>query len=225
MFWVSMSVNEREILDSLAQAVLEYDKDKAVKLAKRALEAGINPIKALEQGLAKGIREVGEKFHRMEVFLPHLVMATEAMQAASNVLTAALPKEEAEKAIAGTVVLGTVKGDIHDIGKSLVATMLSAAGFKVIDLGVDVPIFEFLKKAKEANADIIALSALMTTTIGEQRDLIEELKRRGVRKKFKVLVGGGAVSKEWAEEVGADGYGGDMREAVEVAKKLVGTKK
>ena len=214
-------MGEQEILKSLAEAVEEYDKDKAVEMAKKALKDGTDPIKALEQGLGKGIREVGEKFQRMEVFLPHLVMAAEAMQAASNVLTAGLSKEKAEEAVAGVVVLGTVKGDIHDIGKSLVATMLAAAGFKVIDVGVDVPIFEMIRKAEDAGADIIAMSALMTTTVAEQRDLVEELKRRGVRNKFKVLVGGGAVNKEWADEIGADGYGRDMKEAVDVAKLLV----
>lgn len=209
------------MFESLAKAVLEYDRDKAVELAKKALDLGLNPIEALEMGLAKGIREVGEKFSRMEVFLPHVVMAAEAMQAAANVLLENLPKEEAEKLSAGTVVIGTVKGDIHDIGKSLVKTMLSAAGFKVIDLGVDVPIFEFIRKAKEAKADIIAMSALMTTTIAEQCDLIEELKRRGEREKFKILVGGGAVSEEWAQKIGADGFGSDMKKAVEVAEKLM----
>lgn len=214
-------MGEQETLNSLAKAVEEYDKDKAMELAKKALKEGIDPIKALEEGLGKGIREVGEKFQRMEVYLPHLVMAAEAMQAASNVLTAGLSKEEAEEAVAGVVVLGTVKGDIHDIGKSLVATMLAAAGFKVIDVGVDVPIFEMIRKAQDAGADIIAMSALMTTTVAEQRDLIEELKRRGVRNKFKVLIGGGAVNKEFADEIGADGYGRDMKEAVDVAKLLV----
>jgi corrinoid protein of di/trimethylamine methyltransferase len=214
-------MGEKEILETLAQAVVAYDKDKAIGAAKDALKEGIDPIKALEEGLGKGIREVGEKFHRMEVFLPHLVMAAEAMQAASEVLTSALPKEQAERAVAGVVVLGTVKGDIHDIGKSLVATMLSAAGFKVIDVGVDVPVFDMIKKAEDANADIIAMSALMTTTVAEQKDMIEELKRRGKRQKFKVMVGGGATSKEWADEIGADGYGRDMKEAVETAKKLV----
>jgi len=214
-------MNEHEILESLAKAVEEYDKDKAVEMAKKALKDGIDPIKALEQGMGKGIREVSEKFQRMEVFLPNLVMAAEAMQAASNVLTSGLSKEKAEEAVAGVVVLGTVKGDIHDIGKSLVATMLSAAGFKVIDIGVDVPIFEMIRKAGDAGADIIAMSALMTTTVAEQRDLVEELKRRGVRNKFKVLVGGGAVNKEFADEIGADGYGRDMKDAVDVAKRLM----
>ncbi len=214
-------MSEQEILNSLAKAVEEYDKDKAMEMAKKALKEGIDPIRALEHGLGKGIREVGEKFQRMEVYLPNLVMAAEAMQAASNVLTSGLSKEEAEKAVAGVVILGTVKGDIHDIGKSLVSTMLSAAGFKVIDVGVDVPVFEMIRKAEDAGADIIAMSALMTTTVAEQHDLIQELKRRGLREKFKVLVGGGAVSKEYAGEIGADGYGRDMKEAVDVAKLLV----
>jgi corrinoid protein of di/trimethylamine methyltransferase len=210
-----------QILESLAKAVLEYDKERAVEGAKKALELGLNPIEALEKGLARGIREVGEKFARMEIFLPHVVMAAEAMQAAANVLLETLPKEEADKLSAGTIVIGTVKGDIHDIGKSLVKTMLSAAGFRVVDLGVDVPIFEFIRKAKESKADIIAMSALMTTTIAEQRDLIEELKRRGEREKFKVLVGGGAVTEDWAREIGADGYGSDMKKAVEEAERLI----
>ncbi len=214
-------MNEQEIINNLAQSVLEYDKEKAAKVAKEAIKIGMNPVDAIEKGLGNGIRVVGEKFNLNEVYLPHVVMAAEAMQAASDVLLATLSKEEAEKISLGTIVLGTVKGDIHDIGKSLVSTMLSAAGFKVIDIGVDVPIFDFIRRAMEANADVIAMSALMTTTIAEQRDLIEELKRKGGREKFKVLVGGGAVNKEWANEIGANAYGCDMKDAVEVAKRLV----
>ncbi len=217
-----LKLSEKEILSSLSEAILEYDKEKAVNFAKKVIEVGIDPAKALEVGLGNGMREVGNKFNRDEIFLPHVVMAAEAMQAASALLLAVMSKEDAGKVGLGTVVIGTVKGDIHDIGKTLVSTMLSAAGFKVIDLGVDVSTFDFLRGAKEAGAKIIAVSALMTTTILEQRDLIEELKRKGDREKFSILVGGGAVSKAWADEIGADGFGKNMKEAVEVAKKLLG---
>ncbi len=216
-------MDKDEILNSLKKAVLDYDKETAAKLAKQALQMGINPVEALEKGLAPGIKEIGDKFERMEVFLPHVVMAVEAMQAASDLLLASMSKEDVEKASLGTVVIGTVKGDIHDIGKTLVSTMLAAAGFKVIDLGVDVPATDFIKRGKETGADIVALSALMTTTILEQRDVID-LKRKDPSAKFKIIVGGGAVGMKWAKEIRADGYGDSMLQAVTVAKNLAGAR-
>lgn len=214
-------MSKEEILDDLRSSVIEYDADKAVKSARRALDEGIEPIKALEDGLGKGIREMGEKFDNMEVYLPELKMAADAMEKASEILTAELTEEEAESLSKGKVLIGTVKGDIHDIGKNLVATMLSANGFKVIDAGVDVPIPEFLNKAESERVDIIALSSLMTTSMDEQRDLIMELQRRGIRGKYKVLIGGGPIHREWADEIGADGYGEDMKKAVTAAKELL----
>jgi corrinoid protein of di/trimethylamine methyltransferase len=209
------------ILRELEQAVENCDVEAAKEAAKKALEAGIDPMVAIEEGAAKGVRKVGEKFHKGEVFLPHLVLAGDAMTEVVKILEKAIPKEKAMMSKRGRVVIGTVKGDIHDIGKNIVAAYLTAAGFEVHDLGKDVHEDRFIDKALEVNADVIAASALMTITMPAQRELIEELKRRGLREKFKVVVGGGCVYPEWAKEIGADGYGKDATEAVEVIKKLI----
>jgi len=209
-------------IERLRQAVLNYDEEAAKESAEEALKAGVDPVEAIERGLAAGIREVGEKFHRGEVFLPHVVLAADAMTAATGVLEPAIPKDRGFKRV--TIVLGTVEGDIHDIGKNVVAMMMKAAGFNVQDLGKDVKIDVFIEKAKEVNADIIGVSSLMTTTMPYQRELIRELERLGLRERFKVMVGGGPVTREWAENIGADGYGRDAKEAVESAKQLLGIK-
>lgn len=216
-----MNETKKDLLNELAISVIEYDDKKAKETARKSLELGIDPIRALEEGLGRGIREMGEKFDRMEICLPELEMAAETIRVASEILTAELSEEETEQLSKGKIVIGTVKGDIHDIGKNLVATMLSANGFTVVDLGVDLSIPEFISRAKSEDADIIALSSLMTTSIDEQKDLIQELTRQGIRDKFKVIVGGGPVQKEWADEIGADGYGKDMKMAVIDAKKIM----
>ncbi|MEM3385747.1 MAG: corrinoid protein [Nitrososphaeria archaeon] len=214
-------MQKENILKELENAVENCDVEAAKEIAKKVLEAGIDPIEAIEEGAAKGVRKVGEKFHRGEVFLPHLVLAGDAMTEVVKILEKAIPKEKAAMSKRGIIVIGTVKGDIHDIGKNIVAAYLTAAGFEVHDLGKDVPEDRFIDKALEVNADIIAASALMTITMPAQKELIDELKRRNLREKFKVIVGGGCVFPEWAKEIGADGYGKDAIEAVEIAKKLV----
>lgn len=221
-------VLEEEIVESilrdLEQAVENYDVEAAREAAKRALEAGVDPILAIEEGAAKGVRKVGEKFQRGEVFLPHLVMAGDAMTEALGILEKAIPKEKAKLAKRGTVVIGTVEGDIHDIGKNIVAALLIAAGFEVHDMGKDVSPERFIEKALEVEADVIAASALMTITMPAQRELVEEVKRRGLSGRPKVVIGGGSVYPEWAKEIGADGYGKDAVEAVEVIRRLVESK-
>ncbi len=212
------------VLKDLEQAVENCDVEAAKEAAKKALEAGVDPIIAIEEGAAKGVRKVGEKFHKGEVFLPHLVMAGDAMTEVIKILEKAIPKEKAKLAKHGTIVIGTVAGDIHDIGKNIVAALLTAAGFEVHDIGKDVPAERFIEKASEVDADVIAASALMTITMPAQRELIEELKRRGLREKYKVAVGGGSVYPEWAKEIGADGYGKDAVEAVEVITRLIESK-
>lgn len=209
------------LLKELEKAVLNYDAEKAKEAAKKVIELKINPLKAIEDGLAKGIRIVGEKFHKNEIYLPHLVMAADAMIEAIKVLESVMSKEQIKSARKGVIVLGTVKGDIHDIGKNIVGSMLRASGFEVHDIGKDVPIEKFVEKALEVNANIIGASALMTITMPAQKELIEELERRGLRSRFKVMVGGGCISKEWAKEIGADGFGRDAEEAVKVAEELV----
>jgi corrinoid protein of di/trimethylamine methyltransferase len=215
------NVNEDEILKQLSDAVQNYDEEAAAKAAKTAVDAKINPVKAIEEGLAVGLRTIGDKFETGELWLPHLVMGAEAMEAAIKVLEAHMPKEDLERTIRGTVVIGTVEGDIHDLGLRIVASMLRANGFKVYELGCNTPSLVFIDKAKEVNADIIAASSLMTTTMPFMKDLIEALEHAGLRDKYKVLVGGGPVSKEWATAIGADGYGKDAADAVKVAKELV----
>jgi corrinoid protein of di/trimethylamine methyltransferase len=212
---------ENMLLKELEKAVLNYDAEKAKEAAKKVIELKINPLKAIEDGLAKGIRIVGEKFHKNEIYLPHLVMAADAMIEAIKVLESVMSKEQIKSARKGVIVLGTVKGDIHDIGKNIVGSMLRASGFEVHDIGKDVPIEKFVEKALEVNANIIGASALMTITMPAQKELIEELERRGLRSRFKVMVGGGCISKEWAKEIGADGFGRDAEEAVKVAEELV----
>ncbi|MGQ9531018.1 MAG: corrinoid protein [Candidatus Bathycorpusculaceae bacterium] len=213
------------VIEKLRLAILEYNSEDAVSAAKEVIKIGVDPLKAIEEGLAQGIREVGEKFANGEAFLPELIMAAEAMKKALEVLEPELKKEKKERKTLGKVLLGTVAGDIHSIGKTIVGAMLSANGFEVYDIGEDVPAEKFVEKVKELNPDILGLSALLTTTLPEQKAIIEALKREGLRDKVKVVVGGAPTSKEWAEEIGADGYGANATEAVEVVKRLLGHSK
>jgi len=213
------------ILKELAEAVMTYDQEAAKRAAQEALDASIPPIEAVDRGLRLGINEVGERFGRDEVYLPHLLMAADALKAGVEVLQQGIPKEDLEKMQLGRVVIGTVKDDIHDLGKNIVAAMLSASGFEVIDLGKDVSPEAFVNKAKDVNADIIAISSLMTTTMPYQREVVEELKYQGVRERFLVVVGGGPVTAEWAKSIGADGFSENASEAVEAVKKLIAKKR
>ncbi len=212
---------EKKILSGLREAITSFDVEATKKAAEEAVKAGIDPTEAVEKALAPGLREVGEKFHRYEVFLPHLVLAGDAMAEAMKVFEPIMTKEQADKLRKGTVVLGTVEGDLHDIGKNVVAMVLKSNGFEVHDIGKDIKTSEFIEKAQNVNADIIGASSLMTTTMPYQRELVEELERLGLRGKFKVVVGGGPVTQEWAKEIGADGWGKDASEAAEVIKKLL----
>ena len=213
-------MSEAEIIEGLKKAVLNYDVEAAAELAKKAVDAGIDPVKAIEEGLAAGIREVGEKFGRKEIFLPELIMAAETMNSGLKVLEPEIKKRKAERKSMGKVLIGTVAGDIHDIGKTIVAAMLTANGFEVIDLGVDVPTETFVEKVKEHQPQILALSALLTTSMPMQKEVIEALEKAGLRDKVKVMIGGAPTSREWAKEIGAEGYGANAAEAVEIAKKL-----
>mgnify|MGYP005845791459 CR=1 FL=1 len=212
----------QELFEAMAQSVINGEDDEAVKLAHQAVEQGVDPLAAINQGFVVGLDEVGQQFGCGEMFLPDLVLAAEAMKAAMNVLEPELTRRGAARQMLGTVVIGTVEGDIHDIGKTLVATMLSASGFKVYDLGVDVSIRRFIDKAAEVDANLIGLSALLTTTMVKQKSLIESLEEAGLRSKVKVMVGGAPVTRSWAEEIGADGYSEDAIGAVGVARQLVG---
>jgi corrinoid protein of di/trimethylamine methyltransferase len=212
---------EEEILRRLSDAVIDFDADAAADAARAAVEADIDLVKAVEQGLAIGLREVGDRFERGELWLPHLMLGADAMEAAMKVLEKHIPAELLEATSSGTVVIGTVEGDLHDLGLRIVASMLRANGFKVYDLGCETRSLAFIEKAKEVDADIIAASSLMTTTMPFMKDLIEALEASGLRDRFRVLVGGGPVTEEWAMMIGADGYGRDAAEAVRVARDIV----
>jgi corrinoid protein of di/trimethylamine methyltransferase len=178
-------------------------------------------LDAINNGFVAGVNYVGDQFSRGMMFLPELVMAGEAMKAAVAVLEPELAKRGTQRKMLGKVVLCTVEGDIHEIGKTLVGTMLSATGFQVFDLGVDVPIMKVVEKAREVNADIVAMSALLTTTMVHQKDVIEALEDVGMRSKVKVMVGGAPVTQEWVKQIGADGYSEDAIGAARVAKQLL----
>jgi corrinoid protein of di/trimethylamine methyltransferase len=214
-------MSEESILKKLADSILSFEEEVAKSAAQEALDAGVDPLKALEKGLKVGIDIVGDKFSRDELFLPHLIMAADALNAAVSVLKKNIPLEAIDKMRVGTIVIATVKDDIHDVGKNIVSALLSASGFEVHDLGKDVNVALIVDKAVAVNADIIMASALMTTTMRRQRGIIEELEFKGIRGQFLVMVGGGPTTQEWAIEIGADGYGKNAAEAIAVAKKLM----
>ncbi len=210
-----------QIYSAMAQSVIDGESEEAEKLALQAIELGINPLDAINKGFVVGVDHVGNLFGSGDAFLPELVMAGETMKAAVNALEPEMSKQGAEREVLGIIVLGTVEGDIHDIGKTLVGTMLSVAGFKVFDLGVDVPITTLVEKARTEKADILGVSALLTTTMVRQRDVVQALNDTGLRSAIKVMVGGAPVTSDWAEEIGADGYSEDAIGAVAVAKELL----
>jgi len=210
------------LFELMKQAVIEGDPEAAAELSRRAVREGMNPLEAIHRGFVPGLNLVGEQFEQGEMFLPDLVLAGEAMKAATAVLEPEIRRAGASRETRGTVLLGTVQGDIHEIGKTLVGTMLSATGFEVIDLGVDVSSDHFAIKAKEVCADLVGVSALLTTTMAGQKDVVEALARHGLRPRVKVMVGGAPVTESWAREIGADGYGKDALAAVALAKSLLG---
>jgi trimethylamine corrinoid protein len=211
-----------ELFQKMAQCIIDGDSDASVALAKEAIVKGIDPLDAITKGFVIGVNQVGEAFSCGDAFLPELVMAGEAMKAAVLTLEPEMEKRGSERQMLGKVVLATVEGDIHEIGKSLVGTMLSASGFQVYDLGVDVETAKIIAKTKEVNANIVAMSALLTTTMVKQREVIEALEKAGIRSRVKVMVGGAPVTRDWVQKIGADGYSEDAIGAVNVAKTLMG---
>ena len=211
-------MSDEKILKDLQNAILGYDSTAAVRAAKAAIAAKMDPLVAIEKGFVPSIEEIGEKFEKMEVYLPELMLAADAMRAGLALLLPLVPK--GSKGAKATVIMGTVQGDVHEIGKNIVSSMLMAGGFNVVDLGVDVKTIAFVEEAKKAGAKIIGASALMSSTIGSQKDIVDYLVSSGDRKKHAVLVGGGPTTKEWAKEIGADGCGMTAVEAVKLATKF-----
>ena len=213
-----------DILKQLGEAVLNFDDELAKSLSQRAVEEGVDPVVALEEGLARALRDVGDRFARGDAFITELIAAAQAMEAGAVVLNDEIARRGASRRAIGRFLIGTVEGDIHSIGKNIVATMLSAAGFEVIDIGVDVTTETFVEKVGDLKPDILGLSALMTTTMTKQRDVIEALRAADLREDVKVIVGGAPVTEDWVEEIGADACGLDAGSAVQTALGLMEVK-
>ncbi len=212
----------QDLFKSMAQAVIDGEPEAAEALAQQALAEKVDPLEAINQGYTAGMNYLGKQFAAGEAYLPDLLGGAEAMKAALAILEPELTKRGEVRETRGRVVIGTVFGDIHEIGKTLVAMMLTANGFEVFDLGVNVKPEAFVKKIGEVNANVLCLSALLTTTMVGQRQVIESLKQAGVRDRVKVLVGGAPVTAKWAKDIGADGYAESAQGAVTTALKLVG---
>lgn len=210
-----------ETLTQLQQSIIAGEPEQAQELAALALESGIAPLMAIEEALTPGMEIVGERYECGEYFIPDLMMAAEAMRRAMAVFEPALVSRDEQRQVLGVVVIGTVKGDIHEIGKSLVGTMLSAAGFQVHDLGVDVPAGQFVERVRATGANVVGLSALLTTTMRNQGAVIEALEEAGLRQRVKVIIGGAPASPDWAQTIGADAYAENANEAVGVVKQLL----
>jgi len=207
-----------EVFEGLKQAVIEGDEEAAKKWAEEAVKRGIDAYEAIAQGCLEGMNVVGEKYARREYFIPEVVLAAQAMTSAVDVLR---PHVKVEKGATGVVVIGTVQGDVHDIGKNVVKIMLEAAGFKVVDLGRDVFLKSFVENAKKHGAQIVAMSALMSTTMPGMGKVVQMLKEEGIRDSVKVMIGGAPTSEEFAKRIEADAWGKDAMTAVELAKKFV----
>jgi len=218
-------VDHTELFEKMAQSVIAGEAEDSAALARQALELGIKPLDAIDEGFVKGIRVVGDRFGAGELFLPELVMSAEAMKAALAILEPELAKGNSVRESQGAVLACTVQGDIHDIGKRIVCTMLSANGFTVVDLGVNVKIDRFVQEIKTRKPDIVAMSALLTTTAPNQGKVIKLLQKEGIRDQYIVMVGGAPTSLGWSKEIGADGYGENATEAVRVAKELMAKKR
>jgi len=208
-----------EMFRKLAQAVIDGEADDAEALAKQALDQGLDPLACITNGLTKGIQEVGELFASGEYYLPELIISADTMKVAMDILEAALAGDQ-QREVVGRVVIGTVEGDLHEIGKTLVGTMLSANGFQVTDIGVDKTAAEFIEAVKENNATIVGASALLTTTMLQQKKIIEALDEAGLKNQVKIMVGGAPVTQSYADQIGADGYAEDAISAVDIAYRL-----
>lgn len=209
-----------ELFKKMQTAVIDGNRDDARSLAEKAVAQGLDLNEVIENGLTPGLQKVGDLWEKGEYFLPELITSAECMKAAMAVLQPEIVKSRLQVKSAGRVVIGTIEGDIHDIGKNLVSSMLSASGFEVFDLGADVKLERFLEKAQAENADLVCLSSLLTTTMLGQRRFVEMVRDKGLAGRFKIMVGGAPVTRKWASDIGADGYGENAVAAVKAAKEL-----
>jgi trimethylamine corrinoid protein len=210
----------KDWLEKATQSILDQDEESAREIAKKSLEDGMDPVEMINDGFGAGIRKMGDLFDRGEVFLPGLIIASDAMMAAVKILEGALPQDKQQEKL-GIIVIGTVEGDIHDIGKGIMVTMLRVHGYEVHDLGRDVPIEEFVKKTREVNADVIGSSAMMTTTQIGQKKLEEALKNAGLRAKVKTMVGGAVATDHWAKRIGADFFGETPADTIDKLRRIL----
>jgi trimethylamine corrinoid protein len=213
-------MEKSEWLEKAAQSILDTDDEAAKEIARQSLEDGMDPLDMINKGFSAGIRKMGDLFDRGEVFLPELLIASDAMTAAVEILEAALPEDKQQEKL-GVIVIGTVEGDIHDIGKGIIVTMLRVHGYEVHDLGRDVPIDEFVNKARELSADVVGSSAMMTTTQIGQRKLEEALKQAGLRDKVKTMVGGAVATDHWARRIGADFFGETPQDTIDKLREIL----
>jgi len=216
-----MSVKE-ELFKRLKEAVVNGDPEEVSKIAKKVVEVGIDPLEAVEKALVVGVLELGDKWVKGEAFIADVVAAADAMKVGLSILKNEIVKRGRSIKYLGRIVIGTVEGDIHDIGKSIVATLWEASGFEVIDLGVDVPPKRFVEAVKQYKPDVVGMSALLTTSMLKQRETIEAIKQAGLRDKVKIVIGGAPTTEEWAKEIGADGWAPDAFSAVQLIKRLFG---
>ncbi len=212
-------MSKEAILKEAREAIIKSDAKKAVEIAKRALEEGLDPVEVLSDGFSVGIKTVGDLFGRGEVFLPELISCSQVMKEASAVLEEVIQSADTKKK--GKMLIATVEGDVHDIGKGIVVSLIKSQGFEVIDLGREVPVHTIIEKSVENNVDIIGTSALLTTTLPEQKKLEDILRKEGLRDRFKTMVGGAPCTQRWADRIGADAFGEDAAEAVDKALALI----
>jgi corrinoid protein of di/trimethylamine methyltransferase len=217
-------MNKQEILENLGQAIIGGDQQSARENAQKAIDEELDPLEAVDDGLSKGMEVVGAKFEKGDVFLPELLMAADTFNAAMEILSPVIEANKQKTSKLGTVLLATVKGDQHNIGKNIVATVLETNGFEVVDIGIDQSTLNIIEAAQNHKADFIGLSSVMTTTMPYQKEVIDTLTEMDLRDKFLVLVGGGPVSQKWADEIGADGYGETAMDAVGISKNLLSKK-
>ena len=209
----------QKIFEEAIKAIVDGDTDKATELARRGLDEGIAPLDLMNSGFIPGINQVGDLFGSGKLFIPGLIKSANAMEKATAVINDAIPQEQ--ETVSGKIVIGTVEGDMHDIGKTIVVSLMRANGFEVLDLGRDVPTDRFIEAAEKFNADIIGSSTLLTTTMPMQKELEEELKKAGLKDKYKTIVGGAPVTQRWADRIGADAFAQDAGDGVKKARQLL----